>query len=492
MQLPITAGRRRWTFLAAALPALLAAVALPAAADAGTASTLPGGALLYSDAASERNDVTMRFAGGKIVITDTAPPRTETSQCKIVNGDLECAPSADVRVILGAGDDKIQYRLPHQGLVQMGAGNDFVAAGTRETQGLGMQPVTYLGEQGRDTISYTGATSGVTVDMGDGLPDDGRPGERENVAAGFELFLGSAFGDTVLGTTGRDEIVGFDGRDVIAGGGGDDVFHSPLRDGADDYHGGPGRDTIEYAGRTQPLNVSLDNITNDGESGEFDLVRSNVENINGGAGADTLNSFTAFSRLDGRQGADTLIGGAGADTLIGGPGADSVDAGSENDVVDARDGEPDAIDCGPGTDSASVDTVEGRVRGCESGQVGVLTLASRAIDATAGMPVRVQLSWRHPRSWRSLRSVDVTVYRDDLAAGAVRIRPRGGLSADGAVELVRRASRVTHRGRRASARLALRLDPSLAGARLRIEVEATDTRGRRQLERRAGTIRVAQ
>jgi hypothetical protein len=43
-----------------------------------------------------------------------------------------------------------------------------------------------------------------------------------------------------------------------------------------------------------------------------------------------------------------------------------------------------------------------------------------------------------------------------------------------------------------TARLAVRLDQSLAGQSLTAEVEATDTRGRRQLERDAETIRVAQ
>jgi hypothetical protein len=42
-----------------------------------------------------------------------------------------------------------------------------------------------------------------------------------------------------------------------------------------------------------------------------------------------------------------------------------------------------------------------------------------------------------------------------------------------------------------TARLAIRLDESLAGQTLKAEVEATDTRGRRQLERDAGTVRVA-
>jgi hypothetical protein len=38
--------------------------------------------------------------------------------------------------------------------------------------------------------------------------------------------------------------------------------------------------------------------------------------------------------------------------------------------------------------------------------------------------------------------------------------------------------------------MALRLDKSLAGQMLTAEVEATDARGRRQIETRAGTIRV--
>ncbi len=59
------------------------------------------------------------------------------------------------------------------------------------------------------------------------------------------------------------------------------------------------------------------------------------------------------------------------------------------------------------------------------------------------------------------------------------------------MRLVRRASRMERRGRTARARLALRLDPSLAGRRLDLDVEATDRDGVRQVERAAGTLRVA-
>jgi hypothetical protein len=51
--------------------------------------------------------------------------------------------------------------------------------------------------------------------------------------------------------------------------------------------------------------------------------------------------------------------------------------------------------------------------------------------------------------------------------------------------------RLSRKGKTVSARLALRLARSLAGRRLRVEVKATDRRGRRQLERDAATVRVA-
>jgi hypothetical protein len=101
------------------------------------------------------------------------------------------------------------------------------------------------------------------------------------------------------------------------------------------------------------------------------------------------------------------------------------------------------------------------------------------------------VTWRHPESWRKLRSVQVRVLDDGIAVGSVAIAPHSRkLTAKGAVRLVRGDSSVSRKGATARARLALRLDPSVSGRRLRLEVEAVDTRGRRQIER-AGTLRAA-
>ena len=70
-------------------------------------------------------------------------------------------------------------------------------------------------------------------------------------------------------------------------------------------------------------------------------------------------------------------------------------------------------------------------------------------------------------------------------------RAASGSAADGAVGCAQADPDSTHEGKTVIARLALRLDESLAGQTLTAEVEATEAGGRRQLERDAGTVRVA-
>lgn len=487
---------RRRALLAAALPAAAAAFALPPAAQAGTLS-VASGHIGYTDTArTEPNDVVVRLVGDEIVITDPARIQHAGTRCRVLNLVEARCPSGgidSVGVSTSGGTDTVRYQLPHEGFVDLGADDDTLLAGVREAGGRAIEPLFARGGAGHDLVSYRAADAGVVVDLADGLANDGRPGDREDLASDFEVLLGSEFADTLFGTPTPDVIAGAGGRDVLAGGGGDDLFQSYAgRDGADDYHGGPGRDTIDYFGRSEPLAVSLDNVANDGERGEGDNVRSNVENISGGSAGDVLDSLGAFSRLEGRGGDDFLFGGFGPDTLIGGPGVDSLDAGDGEDVVDSRDGQLDTVDCGTGADTLMRDGSERRVVGCESFQVGAMRLAPKAVRAGAGRPVHLRLRWQHPRAWRELRRIELRLYRDGAPVGEVAIRPRGQrIAADGAVALVRKASRLTAKGKRVSARLAIRPDRSLAGQTLKVEVEATDVRGRRQLEREAGTIRVA-
>ncbi len=62
--------------------------------------------------------------------------------------------------------------------------------------------------------------------------------------------------------------------------------------------------------------------------------------------------------LDGGAGNDQLRGGPWRDRLTGGSGHDILRGGLGADVLFARDGEPDLVDCGKGTDKAYVDPLD--------------------------------------------------------------------------------------------------------------------------------------
>ena len=89
--------------------------------------------------------------------------------------------------------------------------------------------------------------------------------------------------------------------------------------------------------------VKLDTKATDGQTGEGDLVSTDIENVIGGSGKDTIT---------GSKFANVLTGGLGADKLVGGSG---------NDTLMARDGVKDSLDGGTGTDKAQVDKTDVRV-----------------------------------------------------------------------------------------------------------------------------------
>jgi hypothetical protein len=98
----------------------------------------------------------------------------------------------------------------------------------------------------------------------------------------------------------------------------------------------------------------------------------------------------------------------------------------------------------------------------------------------------VSIGWRHPVGWRNLRSIRWSVYRDNERIGSVTASPRtGALRASGAIRLAA-GSKLTHHGKTATAKLAVRL-PRTTGI-LRVDVDATDRNGRRQVVPGAGTI----
>jgi Ca2+-binding RTX toxin-like protein len=500
-------GRTRRALLAAALSTAAAASALPAAAEAGTASVVDaGGGLVagYAAADGETNNVRVTVADNKLVFADSAPVAARNGCTLNAQGDAECPIGVDsVIVLLRDRNDTVQYRAPHRASVSGEQGQDvFFGALRQAAPGRPIQPVFYFGNADRDTINYALADRGVRVDTEDlpsaGPPEDGRPGiDLESVGDDFETIEGSNFDDTLFGSDADDLLRGHNGADVIAGrDGADTIDEGSVPNGRDTFSGGDGaNDRIFYSLRTSGVDVSLDGTRNDGAAGEQDNVSGSFEHIGGTNSRDVLTGNGQANTIDGFGGPDTINGLGGNDTLSAGAGNNGITAGTGNDVVFARNGQIDDVDCGDNTDTDTLDRdpSENRIDGCERVTVGVLRLTPKAVSGRAGEVAQLRLSWRHPQSWRKLRKIELRLLsHDGLEVGEVTIRPRAGrASADGAVELVRRATRLTKEGKTVTARLALRLDESLAGQTLKAEVEATDRRGRRQLERDAGTVRVA-
>jgi Ca2+-binding RTX toxin-like protein len=175
--------------------------------------------------------------------------------------------------------------------------------------------------------------------------------------------------DTFLGASQPIPLVvnGGDGNDTLASGAG--------VQGVLDGDGGV--DTVDYSSHAQPVNVSLDNMANDGgaeDGGAENVV--DTERVTGGGGGDLLTGSPAANRLDGGNGADVLdagddadilVGGAGNDQLSGGAGADAYSAGDGNDTVNAFDDAAEDVDCNLGTDTATANVAD-RLVECENVQ----------------------------------------------------------------------------------------------------------------------------
>ena len=207
------------------------------------------------------------------------------------------------RVLGGNGDDAVDgdgYKDPGSDVVDGGAGYDYFGGWTKP-EDLQRQP-----------------TVNLTLD---GVANDGRPGENDNVTnvEDFQMYVVGSF-------TGSD---------------------------------GPEKFVIYNPGNSGPSSLV-------GRGGDDELVGHDFnDNVDGGAGND---------HVEGGLGNDTVTGGPGQDTIYGDATASrctyySCKIPYGNDVIDARDGEADNVDCGIGQDKAIVDAID-VVTNCETVEGG--------------------------------------------------------------------------------------------------------------------------
>jgi Ca2+-binding RTX toxin-like protein len=166
-------------------------------------------------------------------------------------------------------------------------------------------------------------------------------------------------GGAFFGGQGNDRLLGGDW--LVGGPGADEFVGRRSKYGAwVDYGQG-------YRDETSGVEVTLDDIANDGHPGEGDNVHKSVRNIDGTLGDDVFVGSGIDNALVGSAGDDDLRGWAGDDhldgqsgndELRGGRGVDFFNGGVGDDKVLSRDGNSERVDCGPGFDRVTADSVD--------------------------------------------------------------------------------------------------------------------------------------
>jgi Ca2+-binding RTX toxin-like protein len=236
-----------------------------------------------------------------------------------------------------------------------GDGDDTLAGGELDdgVDGLSGGPGadTLGGGPGDDALRGEAGADALDGGGGADTADGGGDADRVNGGAGLDSLSGGPGDDRLRGAA--DGLVGADGADVLRGdGGADDLDGGPGDDtlaggpGADAMAGADGSDIADYQGALGPVAVTLDGAGGDGEAGEGDQIRADVEGVRGGRANDTLT---------GNAGPNVMAGGGGKDFVDGAGGADTLDGGGGPDAVRSRDRAADVVTCGRKRDFAIAD-----------------------------------------------------------------------------------------------------------------------------------------
>jgi Ca2+-binding RTX toxin-like protein len=162
-----------------------------------------------------------------------------------------------------------------------GFANSLYGGNGSDTFKGGTGPDTFEGDAGTDTVDYSASTAGVTVRL-DGINNDGRTGEHDNVLADVENVSGSAFNDLMVGSAAANVFAGGRGNDTLMGMGGNDVLYGG--DGNDFLWGGDGNDLLDAG-------TGLDVLH--GDAGDDTLRAAD------GVGGDVLDGGVGFDRAHG-------------------------------------------------------------------------------------------------------------------------------------------------------------------------------------------------
>ncbi|WP_305791230.1 M10 family metallopeptidase C-terminal domain-containing protein [Thalassococcus sp. S3] len=194
----------------------------------------------------------------------------------------------------GGRDGDILYGEDGDDVIIGGAGQDYLDGG-----------------EGIDLVVYRDSSSGVTVDLVNGMAmggDADGPVQivgrgtaiQHDILVGFENVEGSFHDDWLIGDDQMNVLSAGAGNDTLTGGGRHDVLD-----------GGAGIDTADYSDATSGVKIRLER-----GASERDTYIS-IENISGSGFEDRMKGDRASNVVTGQGGDDTVHGGIGDDTVLG-------------------------------------------------------------------------------------------------------------------------------------------------------------------------------
>jgi len=249
----------------------------------------------------------------------------------------------------GDGNDRL-YGEGGADKVQGGDGNDTLyidAADTLVDGGAGFDRVYVQGGSGVALNLAAAQVEQAHGNSGDDRFDASRMTEAVRLYGngGDDRLIGGSANDRLYGHAGDDQVAGGDGADRLYGDVGADILRGDA--GNDRLYGDGGADSLLGGEGNDRLYVDADDIRIYGGLGTdtvyvqtaagvtLDLAASQVENAYGNDGDDTFDAsgLTAAARLDGKGGADSLLGGSANDRLYGRDGDDSLTGGDGADQL---------------------------------------------------------------------------------------------------------------------------------------------------------------
>lgn len=295
-------------------------------------------------------------------------------------GTIKAAAAGGVALDLKDGDDLYDGRQAVAavlGIIKLGAGSD-IAYGSSfaETFSAGAGSNVINGGGGYDTIDYSEVAAtdsngrGITVNLATSTS------QWTNYSSDTLLDI-----ENVMGSAHHDSLTGSSDKNTLMGGAGDDTLDGGFND--DSLDGGTGNNTAKFSGSTvAKVNLTL---TAAQATGYGNDTLTNIQNLEGGSGADEFIGDGANNRLTGNGGNDTLVGAAGNDTLVGGSGADNLQGGGDADLLQGETGD-DSLEGGAGDDTLEGGT--GRNTAVFSGNWSEYDIAA---NATGGFTVTDRL-----------------------------------------------------------------------------------------------------